>query len=80
MHELVYLLDIQRMIKANGNVDHQVFNRPGYGWSGCEELLFIIVDYTTSETFIFYRIQLESAKDIKSELYGGSILYKKCYN
>ena len=67
------------MIKANGNVGHQVFNRPGYGWNGCEELLFIIVDYTTSETFIFYRIQLESAKDIKSELYGGSILYKEYY-
>ena len=67
------------MIKINGNVDHQVFNRPGYGWSGCEELLFIIVDYTTSETFIFYRIQLESARDIKSELYGGSILYKAYY-
>ena len=67
------------MIKINGNVDHQVFNSPGYGWNGCEELLFIILDYTTSETFIFYRIQLESAQDIKSELYGGSILYKAYY-
>ena len=35
------------------------FNALCYGWNGCVELLFIIIDYTTSKNLLLSRIKLK---------------------